>query len=68
MKKINESDQWLLNGICSKCRRSDYCKKPCMANKRMAERRMKSLVAETMNNMTGGMMKDAINKTVYNCL
>lgn len=29
--EINESDQWLLDGECKKCRRDKYCSKPCKA-------------------------------------
>lgn len=26
-------DQWLTNGICNECRRQNYCKTRCRANK-----------------------------------
>lgn len=41
---IPETDQWKLNGNCDKCRRNEYCKKPCTANKRAYERRLRGTV------------------------
>lgn len=33
---MEDSDQWKLNGDCSKCRRANYCNKNCSArNKRI---------------------------------
>lgn len=29
MDKIEETEQWLLSGDCSKCRREKYCSKQC---------------------------------------
>lgn len=60
----NENEQWLLNGDCSKCRREKYCSKPCTRCKRETKAMMKALVAKTMNEMTGGVMKEVIDKTV----
>ena len=33
MENINITEQWLLEGKCKHCRRSDYCSKPCKAHK-----------------------------------
>ncbi len=30
--KIDEADQWLRGGECSRCRRKKYCRKACTAN------------------------------------
>ena len=30
---IPETDQWKLSGNCEKCRRANYCSKPCGAKK-----------------------------------
>lgn len=32
MDTINISEQWKLDGDCSKCRRSKYCNKDCKAH------------------------------------
>ena len=54
MDKIQENEQWKLQGDCAKCRRNNYCSKPCTRCNRTARARMKKCVAETMNEMTGG--------------
>lgn len=33
-EKIDESEQWLLDGKCHICRRKEYCSKPCTRCKR----------------------------------
>lgn len=33
-KNISTSDQWKLEGDCSKCRRANYCGRDCSALKR----------------------------------
>ena len=38
------SEQWKTDGICTRCRRGDYCKTQCTRNKRA----MKKLYAEAM--------------------
>lgn len=34
-KQIPETDQWLLDGNCDKCRREKYCDKDCSAFKKV---------------------------------
>lgn len=34
---VDLTEQWLLDGICSKCRKKDYCSKPCKSNKKRNE-------------------------------
>ncbi len=41
--QIPETDQWKLNGNCDKCRRANYCSKPCGAQKRADRRLYKAL-------------------------
>lgn len=65
MEKINENEQWRLNGDCSKCRREKYCSTPCTHYKRRESAELRVLVAETMNEMTGGAMADHIDKKFY---
>ena len=66
METIQENEQWKLSGDCTKCRRNNYCSKPCTRCNRRVRAEMKRLVADTMNEMTGGAMIEIINKTVYN--
>ena len=58
----NESEQWLLNGDCSKCRRNNYCSKACTRCKRKTKALMQSLVANAMNKATGGVMEEIIKQ------
>ena len=34
MENIPDTEQWLLQGQCKKCRRAKHCTKPCTANKK----------------------------------
>lgn len=34
MEQIQENEQWKLNGNCEKCRRNNYCSKPCTRHNR----------------------------------
>ena len=51
---VDRSEQWNLDGDCSLCRRKDYCSKPCTRNKRSTQAMIHSLVANKLNEMTGG--------------
>lgn len=62
MKEINKSEQWLLNGDCSICRRNKYCSTTCTKAKRKAQAQMKRLVESSIDNATGGAYKQIINK------
>lgn len=48
MSRIPETDQWLLSGNCEKCRRRNYCNKPCTKGKRRRDAEIRSMVAEAM--------------------
>lgn len=61
---MENSEQWLLNGDCRICRRKNYCSKPCTRCKRETQAELKRLVANAMNEATGGVMSEYINKTV----
>ena len=61
---MDKSEQWLLNGDCRICRRKNYCSKPCTRCKRETQAELKRLVANAMNEATGGVMSEYINKTV----
>ena len=64
MEQIQENEQWKLNGNCEKCRRNNYCSTPCTHHNRRIRAELKGVVADTMNKMTGGVMREAIDKTV----
>ena len=50
----DKSEQWLLDGKCSICRKKEYCSKPCKACKDRREYEMKCCVAQAMiKTMTG---------------
>lgn len=65
MEKINENEQWRLNGDCSKCRREKYCSTTCTHYKRRESAELRVLVADTMNELTGGAMADRIDRKFY---
>ena len=48
MNNIPETDQWLLDGVCNKCRRESYCKKKCGAVKRAWRAALKAAVAAAL--------------------
>lgn len=48
INNIPETDQWLLDGICNKCRRESYCRKKCGAVKRAWRAWFKKAVAEAL--------------------
>ncbi len=57
------TEQWNLSGDCSICRRNKYCSHPCTKRKRVDRAVTRSMVADMMNIATGGIMKEAIEKT-----
>ena len=64
MEQIQENEQWKLNGNCEKCRRNNYCSKPCTRYNKLIRSEITGLVADTMNKMTGGVMREIVDKTV----
>ena len=64
MSNINETEQWLLNGDCSKCRKNKYCSKPCTRQKRVTHALMKSMVKSKLNEATHGIYGKFINEAV----
>lgn len=47
MDKINETEQWKLQGDCSKCRRKEYCRKQCSAAKKEVENTIKRAIYDS---------------------
>lgn len=60
----DRSEQWLLSGDCSICRRKNYCSKPCTRCKREAQAEIKRLVADCVNKATGGVLSEYIDRTI----
>ncbi len=65
MATIPETDQWLLNGECSKCRRSSYCKTSCTKAQRRRDAQMYAFMAEKMNEATGGAFGEIMSHSHY---
>lgn len=61
MEKIDETEQWLLSGDCSKCRRNKHCSKPCTKCKRKTQAEVYSFIANKMNEMTGGVYGEVMS-------
>ena len=46
---MNErSDQWKRGGICEMCRRRNYCRKQCSANRKYASARIREYIRNKM--------------------
>ena len=52
--QIEKTDQWLLNGDCSLCRRDNYCSKPCTVHKRNFHKCVYHAVESAIDHATGG--------------
>lgn len=59
--EINDSEQWKLNGDCSKCRREKYCSKPCTKNKRRTNTIIQSATINAMDKLTNGAYSATMN-------
>ena len=46
--QIPETEQWLLDGNCDKCRKDKYCDKDCGAYKRAIKKAMKEAYEKVM--------------------
>lgn len=44
-----DSDQWKSDGKCSECRRQNYCKKQCTANRKHQELIIKKAIYDKTN-------------------
>ena len=62
---IENNEQWLKDGNCKICRRNNYCNTQCTKNKRREKAEMSSLVAEYMNEMTGGCYGKIMTSSKY---
>ena len=48
IKYVDESEQWKLSGMCSKCRRQRYCGSVCKAARTSNRSEIQQLVADHM--------------------
>lgn len=51
---MNETDQWKLNGDCSKCRRKNYCNNECSVAKRRKDLEVKSIIRGALSKTSAG--------------
>ena len=45
---VNVSEQWLLEGDCSVCRRKRYCTKGCKKNRIAKERQINAIITNAI--------------------
>lgn len=64
MERIQENEQWKLKGNCEKCRRNNYCSTPCNRHNKRVRAEFTGLVADMMNKMTGGVVRELIDNRV----
>lgn len=62
MEKIEQNEQWKLNGDCSLCRRKNYCSKHCTKCTRATNRIIHSMVRKALDERTGGAYSEIMNK------
>lgn len=67
MEKIEQNEQWKLNGDCNLCRRKNYCKKPCTKYTRATNRMIYSMVHQIMDKATYGAYSEIINRAEEAC-
>lgn len=62
---MDKSEQWLLNGDCRICRRKNYCSKPCTRCKRETRAEINRIVANALDEHTGGAYSKIMETTKY---
>lgn len=62
---IPETDQWKLNGNCDKCRRANYCNKPCTAKKKATKRQLDALKDKMIDSVFPDWEKLSLNKKSF---
>ena len=50
----DKSEQWLLDGKCTMCRKKEYCSKPCKACKNRKEYEKRCAIGRAMVRMMTG--------------
>lgn len=46
---IPETEQWKLDGDCSKCRKDAYCDKECKARKKLVKAKLAEMLSNAFN-------------------
>lgn len=59
---MNESEQYKLDGDCNKCRRADYCSKPCGAKKKADRIALNNAKQTIMRAVCGSTIADGASK------
>jgi len=62
MEKINEAEQWLLDGDCSKCRKANYCSKLCTRHIRRTDAILTATAVNMLDDMTGGAYSEVMSR------
>lgn len=62
---MENSNQWEQGGDCNKCRRKNYCSKPCKLVKQKQRAVMSALIASKMDEMSGGAYSKIMTSSVY---
>lgn len=62
IRSVDESEQWKLDGLCSKCRKQKYCGSVCKAARESNRKEIQQLVA---NHMFGKFLN--VVKHTYSC-
>lgn len=65
MERIEQNEQWKLQGNCQVCRRRNYCSKLCTAKQRANQIAFNAAMYNAMDKTTGGAITatlSAINK------
>ena len=65
MERIQENEQWKLDGDCRKCRRDKYCSKPCTRCKHVDQAEIAGYVSEALNNITGDTYEKIMKNRMY---
>lgn len=65
MAKIEQNEQWLLNGDCSLCRKKNYCSKPCTRCKRETKLMIASAIHNALDERTGGAYSEILSRAEY---
>ena len=62
---IPETNQWKLNGDCSKCRRQEFCRKRCAAFKNDMQRSVRNFTKSYLHQITPvGNFRDNLEKWI----
>ena len=61
-----ESEQWLLDGDCNKCRKQKYCTVYCKKGKQRRDAILRGAVVSALDRATGGSYSSVMNELTKN--